>query len=189
MCDRPVAASCLPSMVIGPKCLRKRGLWAGEQIVRPRTSRRRSDARQSDWIAMLEEGLLPEPVAPLLAEPADAADDDFERPVVHRIVSAAGQPLPTTLGPRSIFELFTLADAAAADVVAEQPLVLTPQAERPLVTRDAGITRCAGAAYPSNRWTPEREEQERQRRARQKPPRPQRQKFKMKGTRQWADQK
>ena len=135
---------------------------------------------------MLEEGLLPQ-VAPLLTETASDADDDFERPVVHRIVSAAGQPLPACLGPRSIFELYTLADVAAAEVVAEQPLVLAPQADRPLVARDAGVTRCAGAAYPSNRWTPEREEQERQRRARQKPPRPSKQKFKMKGTKTWAD--
>jgi hypothetical protein len=137
---------------------------------------------------MLEEGLLPPPVVPLLTEPAEAAasEDDFERPVVHRIVSAASQPLPPALGPRSIFELYTLADAAAAEVIAEAPLSL-PMVERPLITRDAGITRCAGAAYPSNRWTPEREEQERQRRARQKPPRPSKQKFKLKNTKTWAD--
>lgn len=140
---------------------------------------------------MLEEGLLPLQIE---APPSDGAgevalDDDFERPIVHRVIPAAGQPIPTALGPRTIFELCSISDEAAAEVLGElahEP-AMQPQ-ERPLVTRDAGITRASGCAYPANRWTPEREEQERQRRAKQKPPRPARQKFKMKGTRQWADQ-
>lgn len=139
---------------------------------------------------MLEEGLL----LPVEATPQDAEDDqtldEFELPIVRRIVPAAGQPLPVAMGPRSIFDLFSASEQAAAQVLEElahQPAGQAQAQDRPMVTRDAGVTRAAGCAYPANRWTPEREEQERQRRARQRPPKPRRQKFKMKGTRQWAD--
>lgn len=190
MCGRAMASSALPSISIGPKCAKRRGLWAGEPLRRRKTQRTpRPDARQADWVQMLEEGsLLPVEVPPQDAEDVDPTLDEFELPIVRRIVPAAGQPLPETLGPRSIFDLCQAGDQAAAEVLDELEHLPGVQAQdRPMVTRDAGVTRAAGCAYPANRWTPEREEQERQRRAKQRPPKPQRQRFKMKGTRQWAD--
>lgn len=146
------------------------------------------DPRQSDWISMLDDGLLT-PLMPLaIALVSEAVEpEDIDPPIVHRMISAAGQPPPATRAPRSIFDLYAL---TAAQVISEEhePADETPlQLARPLVTRDVGVTRCAGSAYPANRWTPEREEQERQRRAKQRPPRPTKQQFKMKGTKVWAE--
>lgn len=76
---------------------------------------------------------------------------------------------PTKPQPASIFQLAQAFTGHAS---------MTPHAdgpahtERPQVIRDGASVRCVGAAYPSNRWTAEREEAERARRARQKPPKP-----------------
>lgn len=70
--------------------------------------------------------------------------------------------------PASVFDLATLGLSLKVRLV-QTPLEASQQRR---AVREEGVTRCIGAAYPSNRWTPEREEQEKARRARQKPPRP-----------------
>lgn len=99
-------------------------------------------------------------------------DEEDDTPPLHVIVPAAGQPLPRTRAPRSIFEVGTasgirsmLGDSFSSDA-AERPTRFS------VCVRDGGTTRCVGGQYPANRWTAEREAQERARRARQKPPRP-----------------
>lgn len=99
-------------------------------------------------------------------------DDEFDFPE-HRIVSAAEAPPPETTAPASIFAL-------AASYMKRRPArrydfePTTRPGPLPTVAveRTDGVTRVAGAQYPSNRWTEEKEEAERARRARQRPPKP-----------------
>lgn len=79
----------------------------------------------------------------------------------------ARQATPTR-APASVFDLATLGLSLKVRLM-QTPLEAS---EHRRAVREEGVTRCIGAAYPSNRWTPERQEQEIARRARQKPPRP-----------------
>lgn len=95
-------------------------------------------------------------------------DDECDRPM-QRHVKAAGLPAPVTNSPVSIFSAGFL-----RWVVAEMPKGTgeTEHQQAPKALWVDGVARVCGAAYPSNRWTPEKEEKERERRARQKPPKP-----------------
>lgn len=117
-------------------------------------------------------------------EDQDDFDDEFEEdavddhPVVRIIVPAIDcKPLRTN-ALRSVFDAGSAANgfhllsmgrrlslAPAPDEDGERPRFIQCQ-------RDSGTTRCFGGQYPSDRWTPEKEEKERQRRARQIVPRP-----------------
>lgn len=106
------------------------------------------------------------------------------RPIPRAVVQAVFWGPPLIVGPRqqsakpqrapvkprapaSVFDL------AAMGLCLKVRLIQPQEAgEQRRSIREDGITRSIGAAYPSNRWTPEKEEQERARRARQKPPRP-----------------
>lgn len=92
-----------------------------------------------------------------------------EQQPVHRIVAAAGLSPPVTRAARSVFDLAAGLGETTSDVT---PDASPYPAEVRQVVRTGGTTRHVGCAYPSNRWTPEREEQERARRARQRPPKP-----------------
>jgi hypothetical protein len=94
-----------------------------------------------------------------------------EQQPVHRVVAAAGLAPPVTRAARSVFDL---AAGLCDDAPDESAAALEPpyRVEVRQVIRAGGSTVHVGCAYPSNRWTPEREEQERARRARQKPPKP-----------------
>lgn len=117
----------------------------------------------------------------------------------HRVVDAAACEAPKTTAACSIFALAaeTGAEIAARQVITE--FMLGGLADKPpkepkkpkrhpatqaCVIREAGVTRHIAVRYQD---TEEWAEKERERRARQKPPKPAKQKFKMKGTRQWAD--
>ena len=102
----------------------------------------------------------------------DLDDDDEDDEPAHLAVSASLRRPPKTIGVRSVFEL-------AASVIPLRRLTLGMQANDGAsvarfvqARRDVGATRCTGGQYPSDRWTPEKEEKERARRARQRPPRP-----------------
>jgi hypothetical protein len=101
---------------------------------------------------------------------------------VQRVVPAAQSPLPSMLGARSVFDLgAALVKLSATPAADTSP----PPAAGRIIVREGGITRhIAVRAQDTDEWA----EKERQRRARQRPPRPSRQKFKMKGSRAWADQ-
>lgn len=100
------------------------------------------------------------------------ADDDFDFPVRRVIRAAEAAPLKAS-APRSIFDVQTLLRMSTAlRVHGRTGHDEAFRAEAPAVQRFDGGARVVGAAYPANRWTPEREEAERARRARQKPPKP-----------------
>jgi len=98
-------------------------------------------------------------------------DDEADAmPMDQRIVSAATAPRLAIAAPASVWDLAAgMRTQAFGMVLAELP---PAPPLRSTVTRDDGVVRVVGAAYPSNRWDEQREEQERERRARQKPPRP-----------------
>jgi hypothetical protein len=106
--------------------------------------------------------------------PLDAdADDEFDYPV-RRVVSAADAP-PIQPADRasSVFDVAVLMRMSAAlrlNGRTGHDEVFRPPASA--VQRTESGARVIGAAYPANRWTPEREEAERVRRAKQKPPKP-----------------
>jgi hypothetical protein len=99
------------------------------------------------------------------------SDDEFDFPQ-QRVLTAAERPPPKTRAPASIF--------AFADRLAKGPRVRAPSYAASVpgalhavsVERSGSVTRVVGAAFPSNRMTPEKEEAERARRARQRPPKP-----------------
>lgn len=95
-------------------------------------------------------------------------DDEWDYPMQLQ-VKAAGLPAPVTTSPASIFSAGYL-----QWVIAEMPKVSgnPEQQQPPKALWVDGVARVCGAAYPSNRWTPEKEEKERERRARQRPPKP-----------------
>lgn len=100
------------------------------------------------------------------------ADDDFDFPV-RRVVSAAEAAPLKADAPRSIFDVATL--LRMSNALRVHGRTGHDEAFKPAtseVKRIEGGARVVGAAYPANRWTPEREEAERARRARQKPPKP-----------------
>lgn len=101
---------------------------------------------------------------------------------VQRVVPAARSSLPPMLGARSVFDLGA---ALMTRNTAPAPEASPPPATGRIIVREGGITRHI-AVRPQD--TPEWAEKETARRARQRPPRPSRQKFKMKGSRAWADQ-
>lgn len=106
-------------------------------------------------------------------QPEDDADDEFDYPV-HAVVSAAATVKPTSSAPTSIFDV--------AAIISGAQTLLKPgrfgDKAGLTVQREPGVTRVQGAAYPSNRWTEEKEEKERTRRENQKyvcpPPKPSR---------------
>lgn len=138
-----------------------------------------------------------QPRAPVWVDPDDVPEEgDFPE---HRIVRAEDCERPKTRAACSIFALAqeTGAAIAARQVISEFMLGGLAQetkkaAKSPrrapvtqaCVIREAGITRHIAVRYQD---TDEWAEKERIRRAKQKPPRPKKQKFAMKGTRQWAD--
>lgn len=101
-------------------------------------------------------------------KPVSDEDDDWDYPMQLQ-VKAAGLPAPVSNSPASIFSAGFL-----QWVIAEMPRSEAEQkhSETPKALWVDGVARVCGAAYPSNRWTPEKEEKERDRRARQKPPKP-----------------
>jgi hypothetical protein len=100
----------------------------------------------------------------------DLTEDEAwdEQGPAQRVVVAAWLPPPVTRAARSVFDLAAGMGECADAVPDASPY----PAEVRQVVRTGGTTRHVGCAYPSNRWTPEREEQERARRARQRPPKP-----------------
>lgn len=102
-------------------------------------------------------------------QPDEDTDDEFDYPV-HTVVSAAATVRPTALGPSSIFDVAAI--LAGAKVLLKQGRFGDDAGFEVQVVRLDGVTRVQGQAYPSNRWTPEKEEKELARRARQKPPKP-----------------
>jgi hypothetical protein len=115
----------------------------------------------------------------------EAPDTPFDFPA-HRVVDAAGQPVPQTIAPRSIFDLAATVKAlrkggrfgAASGFKVSKPAApvqAPPYAAKVGTVERApgdGVVRNTGAQYPANRWDDQREEQEKARRARQRPPRP-----------------
>lgn len=91
------------------------------------------------------------------------------------VVAAAQAQTPRTTAASSIFGM---ADAikAAKDLQRRgrfgEAGGFLPSTPAPTVTREGGVVRVVGAAYPAGRMTEAREEAEKQRRARQKPPKP-----------------
>lgn len=135
-----------------------------------------------------------QPRAPVWVDPDDIPEDgDFP---AHRVVSASECEPVKTKAACSIFAFAATqfcAERAARQVISEVMYGIVddaPQAPRlpahcRKIVRDGDVTRHIALREQD---TPEWEEKERIRRAKQRPPRPQRQKFKMKGTRQWAEQ-
>jgi hypothetical protein len=99
----------------------------------------------------------------------ETEDDEFDYPV-HTVVSAAATVRPVALGPSSIFDVAAI--LSSARVMLKQGRFGDDAGFEVQAVRLEGVTRVQGQAYPSNRWTPEKEEKEIARRARQKPPRP-----------------
>ena len=107
--------------------------------------------------------------------PPDCADDDplVKLPVVHRLVPAAGRPLPTDSRVSSVFAEGS-ARALAASAAAERERRKAEGATRPekplyRVSRAEGVTRCERILpQETDEWA----EREAARRARQKPPKP-----------------
>lgn len=143
-----------------------------------------------------------QPRAPAWIDPDDIPEDgDYP---AHRLVSAAACDPPLTRAACSVFALGAqfLSKEDGAEIAARQVItefMLGGLADKPpkeskkpnrhpatqaCVIREAGVTRHIAVRYQD---TEEWAEKERERRARQKPPKPTKQKFKMKGTRQWAD--
>lgn len=131
-----------------------------------------------------------QPRAPVWLDPDDIPDEgDYP---THTVVSAAGLEIPKTKAACSVFDF--AASIAARQVISEfmlgadEPASRSTETSRPAhcrkIVRDGDITRHIALREQD---TPEWAEKEQARRSRQKPPRPTKQKFKMKGTRQWAD--
>lgn len=130
-----------------------------------------------------------QPRAPVWVDPDDIPEEgDY---FTHRWAAAERCEAPKARGPASIWEMAY--SATAAQVLDEfrlrprgakpvEPDAVQPKLAR--VIRDGDVIRHVSMREQD---TEEWAEKERIRRAKQKPPRPQRQKFKMKGTRQWAD--
>jgi hypothetical protein len=102
-------------------------------------------------------------------QPDEDTDDEFDYPV-HTVVSAATTVRPVALGPSSIFDVAAI--MASAKVLLKHGRFGDAAGFEVRAVRLEGVTRVEGQCYPSNRWTPEKEEKEIARRARQKPPRP-----------------
>lgn len=108
--------------------------------------------------------------------PADDGETDtaWDFPAQSVVAACEAKALRTSAAS----SIFGMADAikAAKDLRRRgrfgESCGFLPSTPSPTVTREGGIVRVVGAAYPANRWDEQRHEQERQRRARQKPPRP-----------------
>lgn len=111
-----------------------------------------------------------------------------------RLDAEPPKPAPKT---RAVASVWAMAAKAAAAVVSEAieeaidsgrslACAAKPYAEA-RVDLAGGRRVITGMAYPSNRWTAEREEQERIRRAKQRPPKPSKQRFKLKNSKTWDD--
>lgn len=137
-----------------------------------------------------------QPRAPAWVDPDDIPEDgDFP---AHLVVSAAACEPVKTRAPCSVFAFAAsqfCAERAARQVISEVMYGVLGDDEEPpaprlpshcrKIVRDGDVTRhIALREQDTEEWA----EKERARRAKQKPPRPTKQKFKMKGTRQWADQ-
>lgn len=121
----------------------------------------------------------------------DEIEEDGDR-FVHSVVAAAKCEPPKTRAACSIFAL--AAEQDARQVISEFMLWPSGEPEAPAkpervtfarrrIVRDGDVTRhIALREQETEEWA----EKERVRRAKQRPPKPQKQKFKMKGTRQWV---
>lgn len=99
---------------------------------------------------------------------------------IQRVVPAGSTALPSVLGLRSVFEM-------GKSMQRRGP---APGGGASLPARSSVIVRAGGVIRHTSvreQDTDEWAEKERQRRARQKPPRPPKQKFKVKGSRTWAE--
>lgn len=106
-----------------------------------------------------------------LSSPHRDVDDDEDDKPIRRIVPAGIEAPPPTRAPVSIFTV------AKVLRVCKQRRKARPEPVRGEPTKvievdKAGVTRVVGRGYPSDRWTPEKEQQELARRARQRPPKP-----------------
>jgi hypothetical protein len=100
---------------------------------------------------------------------------------VQRVVPATSAALPRVLGTRSVFEMG--ASVQRGGILPASAFSLPARSST--IVREGGVTRhIAVREQDTDEWA----EKERQRRARQKPPRPPRQKFKMRGSRAWAEE-
>lgn len=156
------------------------------------TQRRRPPPTAQELAAQFVIDLQPR--APVWVDPDDIPEEgDFP---AHVVVSAKDCAPVKTKGVASIFAFAQsqfCAELAARQVIAEVMYGVTGDDERPAparlpacrkIIREGGTTRhIAMREQETEEWM----ERERVRRAKQRPPRPQKQKFKMKGTRTWAD--
>lgn len=134
----------------------------------PRGPRKRSPARKALQLAF-------DFTLRALGRVVSDDDTEYDYPV-HRMVRAEdAEPIRPAVA-RSIFDL-----GCNVEELHEMARMLTTHgrtghaaAFKPVsaVKRADGVAQVVGAAYPANRWTPEREEAERIRRAKQKPPKP-----------------
>lgn len=112
--------------------------------------------------------------------------------------NAAEKVAAAPVKTRAVASVWALAAKAASQVVAEVVAdaidtgrALACAMPKPFAEARVDLAEgrrvITGMAYPSNRWTAEREEQERIRRAKQRPPKPSKQRFKLKNSKQWSD--
>lgn len=113
---------------------------------------------------------------------AQEAEEDqrIDPPIVRSMVSAAGCPMPETVGAPSVFGL------ASARFEWREGVPPAPSGRRGanvrVVTRTEGVTRCTTVPFAE---TEQAQEREQKRRARQEPPKPNKQDFKMKNSKTW----
>lgn len=125
------------------------------------------------------------PPPPQSTDDGAEADTAWDFPSKSVVKAVEVEPL-FPAGPCSVFDLAGMAARLKKHGRFGDAAGFIASAPAPTVQREAGVVRVVGAAYPSNRWTDEREEQERARRARQKPPKPTKKaKTRGKKVRQW----
>jgi hypothetical protein len=97
-------------------------------------------------------------------------DDEDDDAPIQRIVAAGTEAPPITRAPVSIFTVAKVLRVCKKRRKAR----LEPVRGEPtkVIEVQEGVTRVVGRGYPSDRWTPEKEQQEVERRARQRPPKP-----------------
>lgn len=108
----------------------------------------------------------------------DLSDEIDEHPVKQSVVAAQGLAIPATKASRSVFEFIPQDRPKVQRKPVNWPLVNACYEGRVSVASE-GVVKVTGAAYPSARWTPEREAKEKARRAKQTPPKPPKQTFRL----------
>lgn len=148
---------------------------------------RRNGRPHVPWTASQQLQLFPQDIAsPQHRAPCPKPKETMGRKAVNdlepvqRIVPARGAGLPSVLGLRSVFEMGASVQRSGLVGAGGAPL----PARSSVIVRDGGVIRHTSVReQDTDEWA----EKERQRRARQKPPRPPKQKFKVKGSRTWAE--